>query len=371
MTSPLFAPISFRDLTLANRIMVSPMCQYSAVDGSATDWHLIHLGHLALGGAGLLFVEATAVEAIGRITPGCLGLYSDANERALRGVVEAIRRHSPVKLGIQLAHAGRKASSEVPWRGGQLIAPERGGWRPVAPSAVPQLAQEAPPEALDRAGMERIRNAFVASARRALHLGFDAIELHSAHGYLLHEFLSPISNRREDGYGGPAANRMRFPLECVEAVRAAWPSEKPLGVRVSATDWVEGGWDLEQCLEYVRELKRRGCDWIDCSSGGVSPQQKIPLGPGYQVPFAKRIRAEAGIPTVAVGLITEPKQAEAIVASGEADVVALARAMLYDPRWAWHAAAALGAEAHAPAQYWRCPPRDAGRVFGDTPIGMR
>jgi NADPH2 dehydrogenase len=371
MTSPLFTPISFRDLTLRNRIMISPMCQYSAVDGSATDWHTIHLGHLALGGAGLLCVEATAVEAIGRITPGCLGLYSDANERALRAVVDMIRRTSPIKLAIQLAHAGRKASSAVPWRGGMLIPPEQGGWRPVGPSAVPHLTQEAPPEALDRAGLERIRNAFVAATRRSLHLGFEAIELHNAHGYLLHEFLSPISNRRDDRYGGSLENRMRFPLECFEAVRAAWPSEKPLGVRVSATDWVEGGWEIEQCLEFVHQLKHRGCDWIDCSSGGVSPQQKIPLGPGYQVPFADRIRAEGGIPTVAVGLITDPGQAEAIIASGEADVVALARAMLYDPRWAWHAAAALGAEVHAPEQYWRCPPREAGRIFGNTPIGMR
>lgn len=356
MTSPLFAPISFRDLTLANRIMVSPMCQYSAVDGSATDWHLIHLGHLALGGAGLLFVEATAVEAIGRITPGCLGLYSDANERALRGVVEAIRRHSPVKLGIQLAHAGRKASSEVPWRGGQLIAPERGGWRPVAPSAVPQLAQEAPPEALDRAGMERIRNAFVASARRALHLGFDAIELHSAHGYLLHEFLSPISNRREDGYGGPAANRMRFPLECFEAVRAAWPSEKPLGVRVSATDWVEGGWDLDQSIELCRRLAAAGVDLIDCSSGGSAPDAVIPFGPGYQVRFAEAIRREARVPTAAVGLITSAAQAESILATGQADAVCLARELLRDPYWPLRAARELGVHVPWPVQYERARP---------------
>ncbi len=371
MTSALFSPIRLRELRLPNRIVVSPMCQYSAEDGSATDWHFIHLGQLSLGGAALLFVEATGVEAIGRITPGCLGLYSDENERALARVVAAIRRYSPVALGIQLAHAGRKGSSEVPWRGGQLIPLDRGGWRPVAPSEVPVTAEEAPPAALDRGGMERIRDAFVAATRRALRLGCDAIELHSAHGYLLHEFLSPIANRRADGYGGSRANRMRFPLEVFDAVRAAWPAEKPLGVRISATDWVEGGWDIGDSVAYATELKRRGCDWIDCSSGGVSPQQKIALGPGYQVPFSRRIRAEVDIATVGVGLITETRQAEEIVAAGDADMVALARGMLYDPRWAWHAAAALGGEVHAPQPYWRCPPREAGRIFGDTKLGMR
>ena len=371
MTSALFSPLRLRGLTLLNRIIVSPMCQYSAEEGSANDWHLIHLGHLALGGAALLCVEATAVEAIGRITPGCHGLYSDENERALARVVEAIRRHSPIKLAIQLAHAGRKGSSEVPWRGGMLIPPEQGGWRPVAPSALPQHPQERAPVALDRAGITRIRNAFVEAARRALRLGFDALELHSAHGYLLHEFLSPISNQRDDEYGRTRENRMRFPLEVFEAVRVAWPADKPLGVRISSTDWVDGGWDLENSIVFARELKARGCDWIDCSSGGVSPQQKILLGPGYQVPFARRIRAEVGIATIGVGLITDTKQAEAIVASGDADMVAMARAMLYDPRWAWHAAAALGGEVHAPEQYWRCAPREAGRIFGDTKLGMR
>jgi 2,4-dienoyl-CoA reductase-like NADH-dependent reductase (Old Yellow Enzyme family) len=371
MTSPLFAPIRLRDLTLRNRIIVSPMCQYSAEDGSAIDWHLIHLGHLSLGGAAMLFVEATAVEAIGRITPGCLGIYSDANERALGRVVAAVRKYSPMALGIQLAHAGRKASSEVPWRGGQLIPTDRRGWRPVAPSALSITPQEDPPEALDRAGMKRVREAFVAATRRALRLGFDAIELHSAHGYLLHEFLSPIANRREDEYGGSRENRMRFPLEVFRAVREAWPAEKPLGVRISSTDWVDRGWDLEDSVAYAAELKRHGCDWIDCSSGGVSPQQQIPLGPGYQIPFARRVRAEVGIATVGVGLISDTKQAEAIVAAGDADMVAMARAMLYDPRWAWHAAATLGGEVHAPEQYWRCAPREAGRIFGDTKLGMR
>jgi 2,4-dienoyl-CoA reductase-like NADH-dependent reductase (Old Yellow Enzyme family) len=332
------------------------MCQYSAVDGSATDWHLIHLGHLALGGAGLLCVEATAVEAIGRITPGCLGLYSDQNERALERAVRAVRAHSPIKLAIQIGHAGRKASSEVPWRGGQLIPADKGGWRPIAPSAIPQLPDEAPPEALDRAGIARIKGAFVATTERAVRLGFDALEIHSAHGYLLHEFLSPISNRRADDYGGSLENRMRLPLEIFDAVRAVWPADKPLGARVSATDWVEGGWEIEQCVAYARELQRRGCDWIDCSSGGLVKTQKIPLAPGYQVPFSRRIRKETGITTIAIGLITDPMHAERIVTEGDADMVALARGFLWDPRWGWHAATALGATPSIPPQYLRARP---------------
>ncbi len=371
MTSQLFSPFPLSGLTLPNRIVVSPMCQYSAEDGSATDWHLMHLGSLALGSPGLLLLEATAVEAIGRITPGCLGLYSDANEAALERVLRALRRWTPTHFGIQLAHAGRKASSHAPWDTGMLIPADAGGWRPVAPSAVPQSGDEPPPEALDAAGLARIREAFVASTRRAQRLGFDALELHSAHGYLLHEFLSPIANRRTDAYGGTLENRMRFPLEVFDAVRAAWPSTKPLGVRVSATDWVEGGWDPEQTVVLAHALKDRGCDWIDTSSGGVSSQQKIPLGPGYQVHLARLIRKETGIATMAVGLITDPQQAEAIVAGGDADLVALARGMLWDPHWVWHAAAQLGGTVAAPVQYWRSPPKAAGRVFGDTSIGMR
>lgn len=371
MTSQLFSPFSLRSLTLPNRIVVSPMCQYSAEDGSATDWHLMHLGSLALGSPGLLLLEATAVEAIGRITPGCLGLYSDANEAGLKRVLRALRRWTPTHLGIQLAHAGRKASSHAPWETGMLIPADAGGWRPVAPSPVPQSGDEPPPEELDAAGLARIREAFVASTRRAQRLGFDALELHSAHGYLLHEFLSPIANRRTDAYGGTLENRMRFPLEVFDAVRAAWPADKPLGVRVSATDWIEGGWDPEQTVVLAHALKDRGCDWIDTSSGGLSTQQKIPLGPGYQVHLARLIRKETGIATMAVGLITDPQQAEAIVADGDADLVALARGMLWDPRWVWHAAARLGGTVAAPVQYWRSPPKEAGRVFGDTPIGTR
>ena len=354
--SALFQPIEFRALRLENRIMVSPMCQYSAHEGSATGWHLIHLGHLALGGAGILFVEATAVDAVGRITPACLGLYSDANEAALAGVVREVRARSPIPLGIQLAHAGRKASSRVPWEGGTLIALEEGGWTPVAPSAVPHSEHEPAPHALTRVEIEALKRDFVEAVRRAERIGFDAIEIHAAHGYLLHTFLSPLSNRRTDEYGGSLENRMRLLLDAFEAMRAAWPPRKPMGVRLSATDWVPGGWDLAQTIVLAKALKALGCDWIDASSGGVSPRQRITIAPGYQVPLAESIRKDAEIAAIAVGMVTQPRQAEEIVASGKADIVALARAMLYDPRWAWHAAAELGAQVWAPEQYWRCPP---------------
>lgn len=371
MTSALFSPFGLRALTLPNRIVVSPMCQYSAENGSANDWHLMHLGSLALGSPGLLFVEATAVEAAGRITPHCLGLYSDANEAALCRVVQAIRTWTPTKLGLQLAHAGRKGSSRVPWQGGTLIAAHDGGWRTVAPSALAQRDDEPAPHMLHTDDLERICDAFVHSAQRAARIGFDALELHCAHGYLLHEFLSPLANHRSDAYGGSPEKRMRWPLEVFAAVRRVWPDDKPLGVRVSATDWVPGGWDVEQTLAFARALKAQGCDWIDASSGGISPQQKIPLGPGYQVPYAQRIRLETGLATIAVGMITDAHHAEAIVATGEADLVALARGMLWDPRWAWHAAAQLGASVDAPSQYWRSPPKDAGPVFGETKFGGR
>jgi 2,4-dienoyl-CoA reductase-like NADH-dependent reductase (Old Yellow Enzyme family) len=369
--SVLFSPITLRGLTLPNRIVVSPMCQYSSQDGKANEWHTVHLGSLALSGASMLCIEATAVEAIGRITPGDLGLYDDATEAALKPVLAAIRKHAKVAVTMQLAHAGRKASSHEPWNGGQQIPLAEGGWVTDAPSALPHKDGEAAPHAIDDAGLSRIRDAFVATARRALRLGIDAFELHGAHGYLLHQFLSPISNRRTDRYGGTLENRMRFPLEVFEAVRAAVPDDKPVGVRVSATDWVDGGWDLEQTIAFAHELKKRGVDWIDVSSGGVSPLQKIALGPGYQVPFAAAVKAATGLPTIAVGLITEAKQAEEIVASGKADMVALARAMLYDPRWPWHAAAELGGTVSAPPQYWRSQPSTQKMLFGDTRFGAR
>ena len=369
--STLFSPLALRDLHLVNRIVVSPMCQYSADRGRATDWHMVHLGHLALSGAGLLCVEATAVEADGRITPGDLGLWDDQTEAALARVLKAIRAYSPIPVSVQLAHAGRKASSNKPWDGGQLISVADGGWLPSAPSAVSSRPEEPPPLALDVTGLNRVREAFVSSARRAHRLGIDAIELHMAHGYLLHQFLSPLANRRTDEYGGSLANRMRFVLEVFAAVREVFPRNKPVGVRVSATDWVPGGWDLEQTVALGQELKKLGCDWIDVSSGGVSPQQKITLGPGYQVPFAERIKRDVGLPTIAVGLITEPAQAEQILANGQADMIALARAMLYDPRWPWHAAAQFGASVQAPHQYWRSQPHELKTLFGETSFGQR
>jgi 2,4-dienoyl-CoA reductase-like NADH-dependent reductase (Old Yellow Enzyme family) len=369
--SALFSPIKLRGLKLPNRIMVAPMCQYSAIDGEANDWHFTHINMLALSGASMFCIEATHVEAIGRITPGCLGLYNDATEAALQPILASVRGHSRTAVAMQLAHAGRKGSSHVPWDGGQQIPIAQGGWQTEGPSAVPIKEGEAAPRALDALGLARVREAFVAAARRADRLGIDALELHSAHGYLLHQFLSPIANQRTDQYGGSLQNRMRYPLEVFDAVRAAFPDNKPVGVKVSATDWVEGGWDLAQTIEFARELKKRGADWVDASSGGVSPLQKIPLGPGYQVPFAQAIREAAGVNTIAVGLITQAKQAEDIVGSGKADMVALARAMLYDPRWGWHAAAELGGQVDAPPQYWRSQPSTQKALFGATTFGTR
>jgi 2,4-dienoyl-CoA reductase-like NADH-dependent reductase (Old Yellow Enzyme family) len=369
--SVLFSPIELRGLKLPNRIMVAPMCQYSAENGEANDWHFTHINMLSLSGAAMFCIEATHVEAIGRITPGCLGLWNDATEAALKPILASVRKHSKAAVAMQIAHAGRKGSSHTPWNGGQLIPPGEGGWQTVAPSAVPQKEGEAPPVALDDAGMARIREAFVAAAKRAERLGIDALELHGAHGYLLHEFLSPIANKRTDQYGGSLQNRMRYPLEVYDAVRAVFPERKPIGVKVSATDWVEGGWDLAQTIEFARELKKRGVDWIDVSSGGASPLQKIPLSPGYQVPFAQAIKEATGVTTMAVGLITEAKQAEEIVASGKADMVALARGMLYDPRWGWHAAAELGGQVYAPQQYWRSQPSTQKELFGKTTFGGR
>ena len=372
MASALFSPFSLRKLSLANRIVVSPMCQYSAVDGCATDWHVIHWGQMLQSSAAMFTIEATAVSATGRITHGCLGLYDDACEEAIAERLAIARPNAPpIRVAIQLAHAGRKGSSKVPWEGGELIPVEQGGWTPVAPSPIPQHPNEPPPAELDAAGIARITREFAAAAERAARLGLDAIEVHCAHGYLLHEFLSPISNKRADAYGGSFEGRIRFPLEVFAAVRDVWPHDKPMGVRISATDWVDGGWTIEDSIALVRRLKAAGCDWIDTSSGGISPAQKSPLGAGYQVNLARQIRHAAAVPTMSVGLITDPKQAEAIVARGEADLVALARAMLWDPRWPWHAAAALGAQIDAPPQYWRSAPREAAKVIASAKLGMR
>ncbi len=369
--STLFSPFALRSVQLSNRIVVSPMCQYSAVDGRAQPWHLMHLGSLAISGAGLLCIEATAVEPDGRITPADLGLWDDATEAALGRVLEAVRAHSDTPIAIQLGHAGRKASSRSPWEGGRQIALQDGGWLAHAPSASALNDGEAAPLALDDAGLRRVREAFAGSAARAARLGLDAIEIHAAHGYLLHQFLSPVSNRRSDAYGGSLENRMRFALEVFDAVRAAFPAHKPVGVRVSATDWIEGGWDPEQTLVFAHALRARGVDWIDASSGGIGPGQKIAVAPGYQVPFAQRLRQATGIPTIAVGLITTAAQAQAIVADGQADLVALGRALLFDPRWPWHAAAELGVQVVAPPQYWRSAPREHAQLFRGATMGGR
>lgn len=368
----LFTPHKLGQLTLANRIVIAPMCQYSAEDGNMTDWHLMHLGQLAFSGAGLLIIEASAVEAIGRITSADVGLYSDDNQAAMARVLKAVRTHSRMPIAIQLGHAGRKASSHVPWAGGQALKPSEGAWETVGPSALPQAPGDPEPLALDAAGLTRVKEAFVASAKRAHALGFDAIELHGAHGYLLHQLMSPIANQRTDEYGGSVENRIRFPLEVYDAVRAAVPDSIPVGMRISATDWVDGGWEVEQSCVLAEALSARGCAFIHVSSGGVSPLQKIPLEPGYQVPMAERIKAVAGdMPVIAVGLITDPQQAEDIVAAGQADFIALARAMLFEPHWPWRAAMELGAQVEVPPQYWRSQPRTAKALFGEARIGSR
>ncbi|MBX6323999.1 MAG: NADH:flavin oxidoreductase/NADH oxidase [Rhodospirillaceae bacterium] len=353
MSSVLFSPMRLAGMEFANRIVVSPMCQYSACDGCASDWHMTHLGMLANSGAGLLVVEATAVERRGRISHRDLGLYSDDCEAALARVVDHCRRIGTARLGIQLAHAGRKASARVPWQGGGPLAEDEDPWPTIAPSPLAFGPKWPTPREAGPAELERLREAFVDAARRALRVGFDVVELHAAHGYLLHEFLSPLSNRRDDAYGGSAEARMRFPLEVFEAVRAVWPKDRPLGARISGTDWVEGGLDAGDAVACARALKDRGADYVCVSSGGIVSDAKVPVAPGYQVPFAERVRREAGIATRAVGLIATPKQAEAVVAEGKADFVALARAFLDDPHWGWHAARALGAEVARPPQYQR------------------
>ncbi len=354
----LFTPLEIGNIHLENRIVIAPMCQYSAEDGCMSDWHLIHLGQLALSGAALLTIEATAVTPEGRISYGDTGLWSDANEEAMARVLSSVRRWSSMPIAIQLGHAGRKASTEKPWLGGMQILPEtENGWQTVAPSAIPFLENEHSPVELDCVGLARIRQGFADAAARAARLNLAAVQLHGAHGYLLHQFLSPLSNRRSDEYGGSLENRMRFPLEIFDAVRAAFPSERPVTMRVSATDWVPSGWDIEQTIHFARELEQRGCAAIHVSSGGLDPRQKIPVGPSYQVPLARQVKQAVNMPVIAVGLITDFQQAEAIVGTGDADIIALARGILYDPRWPWHAAAELGAKVQPPPQYRRSAPR--------------
>jgi len=364
-TPALFTPVLIGSLDLENRIVIAPMCQYSAQDGQLNDWHLMHYGQLAMSGAGLLIFEATAVTPEGRISWADAGLYDDATEAAMSRVVQAVRRWAPsMPLALQLAHAGRKAGCAQPWKGGrQLPADDPRGWQTVAPSALPFASDDRPPQALDAAALKRLVEDFATAARRAARLGFDAIELHAAHGYLLHQFLSPLSNARTDHYGGSLENRMRLPLEVFEALRAAFPADRPVTVRVSGTDWVDGGWDIDQTIAFARELERLGCAAVHVSSGGLDPRQAIPAGPNYQVPLARAVRAAVDMPVIAVGLITEPQQAEAIIGTGEADMVALARGILYNPRWPWHAAAALGAGVTAPPQYWRSQPHNLKSLF--------
>lgn len=352
----LFDPLRLGGITLANRIAVSPMCQYSAENGAATDWHLQHLGSLSLSGAGLLIVEQTAVEPAGRISHGCLGLYSDASEAALARVVGFCRRAGSAALGIQLAHAGRKGSAKRPWEGGGPLDPGAGRWATAAPSAIPFDKRWPAPEALDEAGLARIRDAHAAAARRADRLGFDLVELLGAHGFLLHSFLSPIANRRTDCYGGSLANRMRYPLEVAAAIREVWPRAKALGMRITGTDWADGGTTPEEAGIFAARLRDVGCDYVCVSSGGISPAARPAVAPGYQVPLAAAVKKKSGIAVQAVGMIVNPQQAERIVSDGHADCVALARGFLDDPRWAWHAAAALGADAVYPPQYLRARP---------------
>lgn len=356
MSISLFSPFSLRGLELPNRIVVSPMGQYSAEEGGfASQWHLVHLGHLSLSGAGLLFTEATAVEPNGRISKHDLGIWSDAHAAALEPVLAFCRRYGGAKLGMQLYHAGRKGSVTVAWEGQKPVPQEQGGWPIVSASALAYPGR-ATPLALDPAGIRAIVSQFAEAAKRADRLGFEVIELHGAHGYLIHSFLSPFGNQRDDAYGGSREHRMRFALEVFDAVRAVWPESKPLGMRLSVTDWTQGGWDVDDSVALARELRGRGCDFITASSGGATPEQQLQVYPGYQVPFAERIRREAGIATIAVGLITEPAHAAEILAAGQADLIALARGMLFNPRWPWLAAVQMQQEVFYPRQYERAHP---------------
>ncbi len=354
--SKLFSEFRLRDATFKNRIFVSPMCQYSSDEGLPTDWHLVHLGSRAVGGAALVIVEATAVSPEGRISPYDSGLWSDRHAQAFKRITTFIKEQRAVP-GIQLAHAGRKASTDVPWRGEKTLSAEEKGWQPLAPSALAFSDDSPIPREMTQKDIDEAVSQFGAATRLALEAGFEVIEIHMAHGYLIHEFLSPLSNRRTDAYGGDLENRLRFPLRVAEAVRQNWPMRRPLFVRISCTDWVDGGWDLAQSMVFCRRLKDLNVDLIDCSSGGTVPYAKIPAGPGYQTPFAAAIRAELKIPTGTVGLILQPLQAEHILATGQADVVILAREMLRDPYWPLHAANLLKTDVPWPPQYLRAKPR--------------
>ena len=352
--STLFTPIKLGGVTLPNRVVVSPMCQYSAVDGTMTDWHLIHLGSMAVSGAGLTMVEATGVTREGRISHGCTGLYSDENEAAMKRVIDAYRRISRAPIGVQIGHAGRKASTQLPFQGGKPLSATESPWQTLAPSAIPFGENWHVPRAADAEDMRRLVDAFAAAATRAAHAGFDVVELHAAHGYLLHQFLSPLSNTRNDDWGGSREKRMRLPLEVARAVRESWPNERVLGARISANDWMEGGAGPEDAVAFARELKALGYHYVCVSSGAIVPQARIPVAPGYQVGFAAHVKKAVPIAVRAVGMIVDPDQAESIVASGQADMVALARGLLDNPRWVWHAAEHFGVKLDYPRQYARC-----------------
>lgn len=361
--SILFSPYTVGACTLQNRIVIPPMCQYAAQDGLAGPWHLMHYGTLAASGAGMLIVEATSVEPRGRISPNDIGLWSDDTERALHNMLRVIQQWSNMPMFVQLAHAGRKAAHACPWHGNKALSPEEGGWQCCAPSCLPYNTQTPAPQSLDSTGIAQIKYAFTQAAQRADRAGFHGIELHAAHGYLLHQFLSPLSNARTDTYGGSRDNRMRLTLEVFRAIREVFPHQKPVGVRISATDFAEGGWNVDDSIELTKQLQALGCAYIHVSGGGLSPAQSITPAPGYQVAYAAKIKAAVHMPTIAVGLITEAEQAETILTSGQADMVALGRAMLYNPRWPWHAAAHLGAQITAPPQFWRGTPHGVKNLF--------
>lgn len=368
MSSNLFLPFVMRGVELPNRVVVSPMCQYSALDGVPSDWHIIHLGSYSASGAGLIFIEATGVEAIGRISPGCTGLYTDEQETAFRKIIDGCKKYGTAKIGLQLAHAGRKASTGLAWEGGLPLSKKEGGWDTIGPSAIPFNKNWHKPKSMDRDDMDRVRASFVSATERARVLGVDVIELHMAHGYLLSEFLSPIANRRNDKYGGSIENRIRYPLEVFSAVRDVWPVEKALGVRISATDWDDRGWTPDDSVIFALSLKDLGCDFVTCSSGG-NTAERPPVGnmeQGYQVPLAAKLRSEADIPTIAIGMIRDPKYAEAVVTSGKADLVAIARGFLYEPGWVHRAAKELGGSVSYPKQYTRAKPEFWPNAFTEV-----
>lgn len=352
----LFEPLKLREIEFRNRIFVSPMCQYSSENGMPSDWHLVHLGSRAVGGAALVMVEATAVSPEGRISPHDSGMWSDEHARAFKRIASFIRSQGAVP-GIQLAHAGRKASTDVPWRGGKPLSESQGGWQPIAPSPLAFDDESRTPRAMTQEDIEQVISRFLTAASHSIEAGFDVLEIHMAHGYLLHEFLSPLSNRRTDEYGSTPENRMRFPLRLAGALRDAWPAHLPVFVRISCTDWIDGGWDLARSIDFCRRLKTLGVDLIDCSSGALMPNAKIPAGPGYQVPFAAAVRQEVQIPTGAVGFITDPAQAEQIVATGQADAILMARELLRQPYWPLHAARALNVDIPWPSQYLLAKPK--------------